>query len=131
MAVNDLAASNEHGPYTPEQLFAGDAPIISGSAVLLQDTAKHTVAVLTPTGLSTTFDMDGSGAIATPGVVLPVQGINCVITAQPGLNTQSVPYFSAGHFNHAALVWPAALDTLAKRKAFFASSPIQVGEITN
>jgi hypothetical protein len=54
-----------------------------------------------------------------------------VIIAQPGLNTQSVPYFSSGFFNHAKLTWPAALDTLAKRKAFFASTPIQIGALSN
>lgn len=132
MAINDLAAGGvEHGPQTYEQIFAGEAPIVTGNAVALADLDKYQVVLLTATGLSETWDWDGSGTIGTAGVVLPPVGTNAVITAQAGLSGASVPYFSSGHFNHALLVWPAALDTLAKRKAFFASSPIQVGEITN
>ncbi len=132
MAINDLAAGGvEHGPYTPEQIFAGEAPIVTGNSVALADLDKYQVVLLTPTGLSETFDWDGSGSIGTAGVTLPAQGINAVITAQAAVTGQNVPYFSSGHFNHALLVWPAELDTLAKRKAFFASTSIQVGEISN
>lgn len=132
MAVNDLAAGGtEHGPYVPEQLFAGDAPIVTGHSVAAVDIDKYEVCVLTASGLTNVFDMDGSGAIATPGVVLPHQGTNCVIAAQSALSGDNCPYFSSGFFNHAMLVWPSALDTLAKRKAFFAGTSIQVGEIKN
>lgn len=132
MAINDLAAGGvEHGPYVPEQLFAGEAPIVTGAAVALADLDKYQVVLLTPTGLSETWDWDGSGSIGTPGVVLPPLGVNAVITAQAGLNGESVPYFSSGVFNHEALSWPAALDTFAKRKAFFGSGPIQVRELHN
>lgn len=131
MAINDLAAGGvEHGPYTPEQLFAGDAPIVTGNAPALADLDKYQVVVLTNTGLSETFDQVGSGALGT-NPVLPTQGINCVITAQAALNGQNCPYFSAGYFNHAKLSWPAHLDTLAKRKAFFDGTPIKIGEIKN
>lgn len=130
--ANDLAAGGvEHGPMTISQLFAGEAPIVTGHSVALADLDKYQVVVLTATGLSETFDFDGSGTIGTAGVVLPVQGINCVITAQAATTGQNVPYFSSGCFNHAALVWPTELDTLAKRKAFFAGTPIQIDSIHN
>jgi hypothetical protein len=128
MAINDLAGGTLHTGYTPEQLFAGDAPIVTGQSVALADLDKYQVVVLTATGLSGTFDFVGD---MDPALVLPTQGINCVITAQAGLTGANVPYFSSGYFNHAALSWPAALDTLAKRKAFFAGTPIQVGEVQN
>lgn len=132
MAISDLAAGGvEHGPYTPEQLYAGDAPIVSGHAAAAVDIDKYEVCVLTAAGLTNVFDFDGSGTIGTPGVVLPAQGSNCVIAAQAALTGGNCPYFSSGFFNHAMLVWPAALDTLAKRQAFFAGTPIQVGAITN
>lgn len=132
MAINDLASGGvEHTPYTPEQLYAGEAPIVTNWAPALADLDKYQVVLLTPTGLSEAWDMDGNGAIGTPGVVLPPVGVNAVITAQPALSGQKCPYFAAGAFNHELLVWPAALDTLAKRKAFFGSSPIQVFELHN
>lgn len=119
MAINDLAAGGvEHGPYTPEQLFAGDSPIVTGNAVAITAVDKYQVLVLTASGLSEDFT----------GVT---SGDKCVIAAQSAAGGVSTPYFSAGSFNHAALVWPAAQDTLAKRKAFFAGTPIHIGEITN
>lgn len=127
--ANDLAAGGVvHGPMTITQLFAGEAPIGTNHSVALADLDKYQVVVLTPTGLSETFDLVGD---MDPALVLPTQGINCVITAQPALTGQNCPYYTSGHFNHAALVWPAALDTLAKRKAFFAGTPIQIGSIHN
>ena len=129
MAINDLAAGGvEHGPYDPEQIFAGEGPIVTGAAPALADLDKYQVVVLTPTGLSETFDFVGD---MDPALVLPTQGINCVITAQAASNGQQCPYFSSGVFNHAKLSWPGALDTLAKRKAFFAGTPIQVRGLDN
>lgn len=129
MAISDLAAGGvEHGPYTPEQIFAGDAPIVTGNAVAAADLDKYQVVKLTASGLSETFDFTGD---MDPALVLPTLGMNCVITAQAASSGDNCPYFSAGFFNHAALSWPAELDTLAKRKAFFANTPIQIGEIKN
>lgn len=130
--ANDLAAGGTlYGPYTPEQIFAGESEIVTGNAVAITAVDKYQVVVLTALGLSEVFDFDGSGAIATPGVALPTQGINCVITAQAAGAGDNCPYYSGGYFNHAALSWPTELDTLAKRKAFFAGSGIQIGEIKN
>jgi hypothetical protein len=133
MAINDLAAGGvEHDPYVPEQLLAGEAKLVTGWAPTLQDVVKYEVVVLTPTGLSDVFDFDGAGDGDSEGAItLPTQGINCVITAQAATTGQNCPYFSSGFFNHALLTWPAALDTLAKRKAFFASTPIQIGALNN
>lgn len=130
MAVNDLASGGTiHGPQTVEQIFAGDVDTVTGQSVAITEVGKYQVVVLTPLGLSETFDFDGSGTFGSPGMALPTQGINCVITAQAAGAGGNCPYYAAGHFNHAMLVWPAELDTLAKRKAFFAGSPIQIGEL--
>lgn len=40
-----------------------------------------------------------------------------------------MPIFISGGFNHEALVWPAATDTLAERQAVFAASPIYVQQL--
>jgi hypothetical protein len=119
MAVNDLASWAEYGPYTPEQLFAGDAKVVSNNAPsLVASLAKYELAALTATGV-TTF-VTGTHTIA-----------DAVVVAQPITAIgQQVPYFAAGFFNHAAITWPAALSTLALRKDFCGNSPIQVGAIT-
>lgn len=118
MAINDLASGGvEHTPYTPEQLYAGEAPIVTNWAPALADLVKYQVVLLTPTGLAETGEFDGT--------------VPAVITAQPALTGQNCPYFAGGAFNHEMLVWPAALDTLAKRKAFFGGTPIQVYALHN
>ena len=130
--ANDLAAGGvEHPELKAEQLYAGEGKIVTNHSVALVDIDKYEVCVLTATGLTNVFDMDGNGSIGTPGVILPPLGTNAVIAAQPALTGQRLPYFSGGVFNHEKLVWPAALDTLAKRKAFFGSSPIQIDSIHN
>lgn len=120
MAVNDLAGSDLPATYTPEFLFAGDAPVVTNSAPsLVASIAKYEVAALTDTGV-TTFVV---------GTHTAVQG---VIVAQPiSAIGQAVPYFSGGFFNHAALVWPAGatLDTLAERKKFFQGTAIHIGAL--
>lgn len=118
MPVSDLAAGGVvHGPQTVEQLFAGEAPIVTGKSVAVSATiAKYQVCVLTATGLSTDFT----------GVTT---GDKCVIAAQAATAGQAVPYYSAGFFNHAVLVWPGAQSTLALRKLFFMGTPISVGDL--
>lgn len=119
MAVNDIAAGGTVvGTYTPEQLFVGEAPIISGQAPALGTISKYQVCVLTATGLSTDFT-----SVTT--------GDKCVIAAQAATVGEGVPYYSGGYFNHAALTWPAAQDTLAKRKLFFMGTAISVGSLIN
>lgn len=118
MPVSDLAAGGVvHGPQTVEQLFAGEAPIVTGKSVAVAATiAKYQVCVLTATGLITDFT----------GVTT---GDKCVIAAQAATAGQAVPYYEAGYFNHAMLTWPVAQDTLAKRKLFFTGTKISVGDL--
>lgn len=120
MGVNDLAGGGDAGSYTPEMLYAGSSDITTDSAPLVGaiTVAKYEVCVLTDAGIEK-FE-DGVSTAAT-----------CVIAAQPasGAGTDC-PYFSAGKFNHAALVWPAGLATYAERKAFFQGTPIHIGKIS-
>lgn len=121
MSVNDLAGGGLVGTFAPEQLYAGEAPIVTDAAPsLVANVLKYEVLALTATGLrrlTLTGDTPDAGSI-------------CVIAAQPvaGVGDQ-VPYFAAGKFNHELLVWPAALDTYAKRRAFFMGSDIHIGHI--
>jgi hypothetical protein len=120
MPVNDLASGDLVGTYTPELLFAGDEPPKTDAAPsLVASIAKYEVVALTATGV-TTF------------VVGTHTAAQAVIAAQPCTAIgRQVPYFNAGKFNHAALVWPnnVAVDTYAERRAFFAGTTIKIGRI--
>lgn len=117
MPVSDLAAGGVvHGPQTVEQLFAGEAPIVTGKSVALNTIAKYQVVVLSATGVSS-------------DLTSVTVGDKCVIAAQAATVGQAVPYYSAGFFNHAVLGWPAAQSTLALRKLFFMGTPISVGDL--
>lgn len=119
--ANDLAAGGvEHGPYVPQQLFAGEAPITTGNAVAATTIVKHSVCVLL-----------AAGTISNDTAFLTT-GDKCVIAAQDATSGQSVPYYDGGHFNAAYLTnWPTAIDTLAERKQFFAGTSIKIGSIQN
>jgi prolyl-tRNA editing enzyme YbaK/EbsC (Cys-tRNA(Pro) deacylase) len=119
--ANDLAAGGvEHGPYTPQQLFAGESPIVTGNAVAATAIVKHAVCVLLAAG---TISND-TAALTT--------GDKCVIAAQDAEIGESVPYFSGGHLNYAQLTnWPTAVDSLAKAKQFFMGTDIKIGSIDN
>jgi hypothetical protein len=119
--MSDLAAGGvEHGPYIPQQLFAGEAPIVTGNAVAATAIVKHAVCVLLANGTIS----DATADLTT--------GDKCVIAAQAAAIGQSVPYFIGGFFNHAQLTnWPTAIDTLAERKQFFAGTSIKIGSLHN
>lgn len=124
MPVNDLAGSNLNvGSYTPEQLYAGDAPIHTDAAKAGTAISKYEVVKKSVTA--------GVWTVSRVATVGSDTGKDYVIAAQPSATGKDTPYFDAGNFNHAVLVWPSDLDTLAKRKAFFAGTPIFIGHITN
>lgn len=118
---NDLAAGGvEHGPMAIDQLYAGEAPIVTGNAIAATAIVKHAVCVL----LS-----DGTISNATSALTT---GDKCVVAMQAAEIGQSVPYASGGFFNANYLTgWPTAIDTLAERKQFFMGTDIKVGSIDN
>jgi hypothetical protein len=109
-----------------QPLWAGEAPIMSDSAPGNALFAKYELAALDTTAASPTF---GKVVKFVPGTHNATQA---VVVQQPITAVgQQVPYWSAGYFNHAALVWPAGvtLDTYPERKAFFTGTQIRVGHV--
>lgn len=51
------------------------------------------------------------------------------IAAQAATVGEGIPYFSGGVFNHAALVWPAAIDTFDERRAAFDRTNLQISKL--
>lgn len=119
MAVNDLARYDVVGTYNAEQLFAGEAPVVTDSAPALAAITKYQLIALTATGV-------------TPFVVGTHTAAQACIAAQPAASGAKCPFFKAGYFNHAVIGWPAnvALDSYEKRRAYFIGTMVQIGKIT-
>lgn len=124
----DLASGQTSlGSWEPEQLFAGEAPIVT-------DWANVTTDGSTSFAKFEVIALDASGNIIkhNPAGAAPAT-VAAGVLAQPIAVSQTtkVPYFSSGFFNHAALVWHASLTTLAARKLAFKLTPVQIGELSN
>lgn len=124
----DLASGQTSlGSWTPEELFAGDADVVTDFAPITTDGstsfAKFEVIALDSSGNIAKYNPAGSAPVNVPRGIL----------AQPIAISQTTkaPYFSAGYFNHAALTWPGTLTTLAARKAVFLGTPVFIGELSN
>lgn len=122
MSVNDLAGGRKIGDLYPEQLFAGEAPIVTDAAPsLVAALAKYEVAALTATGVTTYVE----GTHTAAQLVIVAQPITAI--------GQQVPFYVAGYFNNELLVWPAGLDVLglAARKAFVKGTPVYIGNVVS
>ena len=121
----DLAAGGTiEGSYTPLPLLAGDAPVVTeegiatGPGIML----KHSiVAIETATGLLVPYGTDVIGGSVAAGIMTQ--------TVDTDLADVPVAYYTAGFFNHEALVWPVGVTTLEQRKALFARTPIHIGSV--
>lgn len=115
-----LAGDASQTPPALKQPFVGDLPIATDSGVVATAAVvQYQVVALMPDETLIPF-------------VTGTHTVNqAVITAIAGGVGKRVPYYTAGHFNHAALTWPAgtALDTLVERKQFFNGGTIKVGHV--
>lgn len=119
MAFPTLAGDRSVAVNAAEQLFVGDAQIVTDSAVALADIAQWQVCVLLTTGV--TPYVPATHTTAAPNKLV-VSQVAC-------LSGQNAQYYTAGKFNHALLGWPAALSTFALRKEAVQGSMIQVGHL--
>lgn len=112
---DDLAGNWSWGGVVPQQLWAGEYPkhtssgAAGGSALTF---AKYEVVAFDKaTGLYIKYDPTAAAgtAAATP----------IGFTAQPTVSGGPIQVYDSGAPNHEALVWPASLDTFAKRLAVF------------
>lgn len=121
MPVNDLAGGVDiAASYTPEQLYAGDAPIKTNNGVAAAAIQKYQLCAVL------------ADSTITPFVAGTHNVEQAVVAAQPIAINKSGPYFSAGCFNHAMIVWPAGatFDSFAKRKGAFVNRPLTFDMIT-
>jgi hypothetical protein len=110
----------DEGDFTPFELFAGEADIVTDRGTAdVAAIQQFQVISRTATGTLQAWD----------GVTYSGQGKAIGIAAQPIPAGMTGPYFRGGCFNHAALIWPAAITTVPQRKAAFDDSTIQIGVI--
>lgn len=122
---NNLAYAGAEDAFTPFQLFAGDTPAVATTqAVVLtgQNLAIFTVVQENAAGKIVVWDAVTGPTIATP-IGIMAQPINASAADVTG------PIYVAGHFNEAALVWPASVNTVALRRAAFYGTPIVISAL--
>lgn len=100
------------------QLFAGEAPITTnraegGSEVNLE---QYTVIAIVDDKI-VAWNPAGEGGYEIAAGILATP-LNT--TTDDGTPGTWAPYYTGGDFNHEALEWPVAIDTLAERRAAFA-----------
>lgn len=123
MPLNHLASSAVVGTMAaPKQLFAGEAPIITDSAPALAPITKWQLCSLQPTGIRPFVHTGTPASDDDPRTAV----ISAVAAAAAG---QQVPYYDAGKFNHEVVGFPAALNTLPKRKAALHGSMLHFGHL--
>ena len=110
-------ASDAHA--ASPQLFAGEAQVITDSAVALAAIAQWEVCVLSASGIT-------PYVVATHGAAIPDKLVVSQIAVASG---KQCPYYSAGKFNHAVLKWPATITTYAARRELVQGTMIQVGHL--
>jgi len=111
------------GRFDQFDLFAGSGPWHT-TQMLVED--SQAIEQFAPVALNT----DGKVVPWVAGLDPELEAFG--IMAQPieaSTPGKFAPIFISGGFNHEALVWPLATDTLAERQNVFARTPIYVQQI--
>ena len=106
----------EEDSFTPFHLWAGESDIVSDQ-ITAGATALEQFRVYMDDGTGKKVPWDGTAGKA--------EGF----TAQPIAANSEGPSFVGGIANHAALVWPLAVDTLEERKAAFSRTNLGVRKL--
>ena len=102
------------------QIFAGSAEIVTNRAQGGTNVKLDALSVIALVGDKIVqYNPAGSDGSEVAAGILAAPLDTTAATAVAG---SWAPYYTGGDFNHAALVWPAVTDTLAERRAAFAST---------
>lgn len=117
MTYPTLAGDDSTSLAAPVTLFAGEAPITTNRAEVgtALDLAQYTVIAIVANKIVAYNPAGVDGSEKAAGIL----AVAANSTTVPGT---WAPYYTGGDFNAAALVWPAATDTLAERRAAFAAT---------
>lgn len=137
---NLLADGDTPAAFVPFDLFAGEAPVVTDVASVAsgQDLAQFQVVAMNTSGELVAWDptadyIADDDTVAGGGVSLPLYASKAigimVQAADASGGAVDGQFYRAGFFNHAALVWPGSVTTLAARRAAFVGTPIAVGAV--
>ncbi len=119
--MRDLAGSTTLGTLTPVELYAGEAPIVTGDRQAATGVAFAKYEVFAE-------DATGKAIKHNPGGTAPAT-IAVGIFMQPVAAGGQGPVLLGGALNHEALVWHASLTTLEARRAQFNRTPIYIKKL--
>lgn len=102
----------------PVKLFAGEAPITTNRAEggTNVNLAIYTVIAIVGDKIVQYNPAGSDGSQFAAGILATPLNTNA---GAGGVAGSWAPYYTGGDFNHDALVWPAATDTFAERRAAF------------
>lgn len=117
---NYLAGNGDLGSWEPTQLFAGEADIVTDGGEVAVAFARYQVIAKNAAGKLVPYD---------PTTPANPEATAIGIANEAGVVGTYAPYYIGGVFNHEALVWPAAVNTLLKRQAVFERTNIHIGNL--
>lgn len=117
---NYLAGNGDLGSWDPTQIFAGEADIVTDGGEVAVAFDRYQVIAKNAAGKLVPFDP------TTPDTP---EATAIGIANEAGVVGTYAPYYIGGVFNHEALKWPAAVDTLLKRQAVFDRTNIHIGNL--
>lgn len=120
---NMLAGSKDLGNWAPTQLFSGESDIVTDGGEVGAAFAKYQVIAI-PTSGANLGKLVPWDPEATDGAQFAAG-----IANEAGVVGGSAPFYTGGVFNPDALVWPAAVTTLAAKKAAFQRTNIQISTL--
>lgn len=113
-----LASSSTLDLAAAPQLFAGSAPITTNRAEAAETLAQYQIISIVGDQIVAWDPTASDGSEVAMGILA-----NATDLANPpgSVSGQWAAYYTGGDFNHEALVWPVAINTLAERRAAFSS----------
>lgn len=120
---NLLAGSEDIGSWAPTQIFSGESDIVTDGG-LVGIAFKQYQVIAIPTSGANVGKLVPFDPAGTDGSELAAG-----IAAQPGIVGSHTPFYTGGVFNPEALVWPESIDTVAKCKAAFQRTNIQISTL--
>lgn len=118
-----FAGQRDLGTYTPVQLFAGSADVVTDSFPVGATMAQYQVFAVNAAGAAVPHN-----PAANDGTEKAV-GITAFAVTYSAQTPSHVSGYIGGDFNHEALVWHADTDTLAERKAAFLRTNIAIKKL--
>ena len=116
-----MAGNESLGAYEPIHLFAGEKEIVTESFTVGADLKQYEVFAQNAAGAAVKLD---PAAVDTTAVAV---GVTCYAVTLT--NGGKVSGYTSAFLNHEALVWPAALDTLEKRRTAMRGTEVRVGTV--